>query len=96
VADEDCTHTHLLHEGIKPEALDYCPECVAKGDGWVHLRVCLTCGHVGCCDESPNRHARRHWHSANHPLIQSLEPGENWRYCFEDDVELPPGPMLRR
>jgi uncharacterized UBP type Zn finger protein len=95
MADEICAHTHMIREEEKPEALDYCPECVAKGGRWVHLRVCITCGHVGCCDESPNRHARRHYHSAGHPLIQSLEPGENWRYCYIDDVELPPGPMLR-
>ena len=95
MAEQDCTHTHMIREEEKPEVLDYCPECVAAGGRWVHLRVCITCGHVGCCDESPSRHARRHYHKAGHPLIQSLEPSENWRYCYIDDVELPPGPMLR-
>ena len=95
MASDSCSHTGLLAD-VVPEAQDVCPECVAMGAGWVHLRVCLTCGHVGCCDESPNRHARRHWHAAGHPLIQSMEPGETWRYCFIDDVELPEGPPLRR
>jgi len=81
---------------VTPDAQDACPECVAQGSFWVHLRVCLTCGHVGCCDESPNRHARRHYRSAGHPLIQSMERGETWRYCYADDVVLPDGQPLRR
>jgi CPA2 family monovalent cation:H+ antiporter-2 len=93
MAGDSCTHLGLLAD-VVPEALDVCPECVAMGAGWVHLRVCLTCGHVGCCDQSPNRHARRHWETSGHPLIQSLEPGESWRYCFVDDVALPDGPPL--
>ncbi len=95
MASDSCSHTGLLAD-VVPEAQDVCPECVAMGAGWVHLHVCLTCGHVGCCDESPNRHARRHWHAAGHPLIQSMEPGETWRYCFIDDIELPEGPPLRK
>lgn len=81
---------------VTPDAQGICPECVAQGSRWVHLRVCLTCGHVGCCDESPNRHARRHYRNAGHPLIQSMEPGETWRYCYADDVVLPDGQPLRR
>ena len=67
-----------------------CPECVATGSRWVHLRMCLICGSVGCCDSSPNKHASKHVASADHPIIRSLEPGENWGYCYEDDqwVEL--------
>jgi uncharacterized UBP type Zn finger protein len=90
-----CSHLGLLAD-VAPEAQDVCPECVALGDRWVHLRVCLTCGHVGCCDNSKNRHARRHYHAAGHPLIQSMEPGEAWRYCYADELVLPPGPLLRR
>ena len=92
---DQCSHTAMLAE-VVPEAQDVCPECVASGSGWLHLRVCLTCGHVGCCDQSPNRHARRHYNTAAHPLIQSMEPGETWRYCYADDTVLPDGPQLRR
>lgn len=64
-----------------------CEDCVAIGSDWVHLRVCRTCGHVGCCDESEYRHARAHWNSSDHPIISSMEPREVWTYCFiEDDL----------
>lgn len=63
---------------------DVCEQCVAMGDTWVHLRACLHCGVVGCCDNSKNRHARKHWEELDHPLIQSIELGESWRYCFPD------------
>lgn len=59
-----------------------CEDCLRTGGQWVHLRLCLTCGHVGCCDSSPNRHASAHFHSTRHPIIQSLEPGEDWRWCY--------------
>jgi uncharacterized UBP type Zn finger protein len=62
-----------------------CEECLKTGDSWVHLRLCETCGHVGCCDDSKNKHASAHFHSTNHPVIKSLEPGENWLYCYVDD-----------
>ena len=90
-----CTHLDEIDTGVVPDAPDFCPECVALGDSWVHLRVCLTCGHVGCCDQSKNRHARRHFHATQHPIVQSYEPGENWRYCWIDDTELPPGTAFR-
>jgi CPA1 family monovalent cation:H+ antiporter len=63
-----------------------CEECLASGDSWLHLRRCLACGHVGCCDSSPNRHATAHHRSTRHPVIQSFEPGETWRYCFLDEL----------
>jgi CPA2 family monovalent cation:H+ antiporter-2 len=95
-ADESgCTHVGMMAD-VTPEANDVCPECVALGDQWVHLRVCMSCGHVGCCDESPNRHARRHYMRAGHPIIGSLEIGETWRYCFIDDAVLPDGRPLRK
>lgn len=61
-----------------------CEECLATGDSWVHLRLCLTCGHVGCCDSSKNKHATRHFHATGHPLVTSLERGERWAWCYAD------------
>ena len=63
-----------------------CAECVKLGTPWVHLRLCLTCGHVGCCDSSPMRHARAHAGVIGHPIVRSLEPGENWRWCYVDEA----------
>lgn len=63
-----------------------CPECIAQGLHFVHLRLCLTCGHVGCCDSSPGRHATEHWTVHGHPVIRSHEPGEDWRWCYEDQA----------
>jgi Zn-finger in ubiquitin-hydrolases and other protein len=102
---DDCTHLDsvTLHE--LPESSDGCVECLASGGRWLHLRICLSCGHVGCCDDSPNRHARAHAHGEGHPIIRSLEPGEEWSWCFIDEVamllpqvrgttRIPPSPML--
>lgn len=61
-----------------------CPECVKLGDTWVHLRMCLTCGHIGCCDSSKNQHATKHFQSSGHPLIRSAQPGEAWMWCYLD------------
>jgi uncharacterized UBP type Zn finger protein len=66
-----------------------CEECLKAGGRWVHLRLCLTCGHVGCCDSSPGRHATGHYHQADHPVIASFEPGERWAWCYVDEEELP-------
>ncbi|WP_424187053.1 UBP-type zinc finger domain-containing protein [Actinokineospora sp. G85] len=65
-----------------PSTQDGCEDCLADGTSWVHLRLCLTCGKVGCCDSSPQRHASRHAAAVEHPVIRSLEPGETWRWCF--------------
>ncbi len=67
---------------------DGCEECLKTGSQWVHLRLCLTCGHVGCCDSSPGRHARKHAQTRKHPIVQSFEPGEDWRWCFVDEAEV--------
>ena len=67
-----------------------CEDCLRIGGTWVHLRLCLQCGHVGCCDQSPNKHATAHFHADHHPLIQSFEPGEDWMYCYVDDVMMEP------
>ncbi len=61
-----------------------CQECRETGDPWVHLRLCMTCGHVGCCDSSPNKHATRHFHATQHPVLKSFEPGESWAWCYRD------------
>lgn len=83
-----CDHAHSVTV-VHPDSLDTCPECVAQGDSWVHLRVCMTCGHTGCCDSSPNRHATAHAQSSAHPVIRSLEPGEAWAYCYVHDRTAP-------
>ena len=82
-----CTHQAEIKKGVKPRTKG-CEECLKMGDTWVHLRMCLECGHVGCCDSSKNRHARAHFHETEHPLIQSAERGEDWRWCYIDEVYL--------
>jgi uncharacterized UBP type Zn finger protein len=66
-----------------------CEECLATGDTWVHLRMCLVCGHVGCCDSSKNKHATRHFRDTRHPVIRSFQPGEEWGWCYVDELYLP-------
>jgi len=78
-------HAEMIR-AVEPSTQDGCEDCLREGSGWVHLRLCLTCGHVGCCDSSPRRHARGHAAQAGHPIVRSFEPGEDWRYCFIDDV----------
>ena len=82
-------HCNHLKESpkAKPRA-EGCEECLKMGDDWVHLRACLQCGHVGCCDSSKNKHATRHFHATRHPLIQSIERGEDWMWCYVDEVVL--------
>ncbi|MDX6309375.1 MAG: hypothetical protein QOI06_2421 [Nocardioidaceae bacterium] len=81
---ETCTHLETVRS-VAPSG-DGCVECLQTGGQWVHLRRCAECGHVGCCDSSPNRHATAHFHSSAHPLIQSFEPGEDWYYCYVDEL----------
>ena len=78
--------THLDFVVTDAANTNGCKECLEMGDTWVHLRLCRTCGHVGCCDDSPNRHATAHFRSTDHPVIQSYEPGEDWWYCYRDDL----------
>ena len=84
------TCTHLDHVQITelPAAVDGCEDCLAAGTLWLHLRICLECGHVGCCDSSPQRHASAHANAAQHPIIRSLEPGEDWSWCFVDGLAM--------
>ncbi|HEY0379190.1 MAG TPA: UBP-type zinc finger domain-containing protein [Pyrinomonadaceae bacterium] len=79
-----CTHLAQIHE-VTPSARG-CEDCLKMGGSWVHLRLCMSCGHVGCCDSSPNRHATKHFHQKQHPIIKSFEPGEEWGYCYVDDA----------
>lgn len=81
----ECEH---IEEAGNPEPRtpQGCEECLKSGSGWVHLRLCLSCGHVGCCDSSPNKHATKHYHGTRHPVIRSFQPGEAWRWCYVDEV----------
>ncbi|GAB2930993.1 ubiquitin carboxyl-terminal hydrolase 14 [Nonomuraea fastidiosa] len=80
------TCEHLAQAGDPPaKTPDGCEECLSLGWPWVHLRRCLECGHIGCCDSSPGKHATAHFHETEHPVIQSFQPGETWRWCFVDN-----------
>ena len=83
-----CTHLDQAKLTDLPPTVAGCEDCLKTGDPWLHLRICLECGHVGCCDDSPNRHATGHAAETGHPLIRSLEPGETWSWCFVDEVGL--------
>jgi uncharacterized UBP type Zn finger protein len=80
---------HLNDRRPVPPRGDGCEECLQLGLPWVHLRLCLSCGHVGCCDSSPGRHATAHYRQIHHPVIASFEPGERWAWCYVDEAELP-------
>ena len=80
----DCPHVAQLGPEPAPSTTQGCEDCLAAGSSWVHLRLCLSCGHVGCCDSSPQRHATKHFHEIAHPVMRSFEPGETWRWCFVD------------
>lgn len=84
----ECGHLAGL-PGPTPPATE-CEDCVREGTQWVHLRRCLTCQHVGCCDSSPQRHATAHWHTTTHPVVASAEPGEHWAWCYADEALLVP------
>ncbi len=80
-----CEHLESAPSVVSPITPDGCEECLRDGSSWVHLRLCLSCGHVGCCDSSPNRHASKHFKGTDHPVMRSFEPGEAWRWCFVDN-----------
>jgi uncharacterized UBP type Zn finger protein len=81
-----CAHLQGADPAPTPTTPEGCTECLAGGGRWLHLRLCLACGHVGCCDQSPGRHATAHFHSTDHPLIRSYEPGEDWWWCYPDQL----------
>lgn len=89
-----CTHLNQVL-AVEPRTPAGCEECLGMGARWVHLRLCLSCGHIGCCDSSPNKHATKHFHASHHPLIRSFEPGEDWGWCYPDQLLLEPAPMAR-
>ncbi|HEY2203132.1 MAG TPA: UBP-type zinc finger domain-containing protein [Pseudonocardia sp.] len=92
---DTCTHLETVVETQPSD--DGCHECLRDGGRWVHLRICQSCGHVGCCDSSPGRHTTAHHHETEHPLVRSFEPGEDWFFCYPDNVAFevdgaPPAP----
>lgn len=100
-----CTHLDQIAVRELPASVDGCEDCLRTGSKWLHLRICLMCGHVGCCDDSPERHATAHAQTASHPVIRSLEAGEQWCWCYVDEVgfvlrdvrgrtHIPPSPLL--
>lgn len=84
-----CTHLDRV-AAVTPSALG-CEECLKDGSRWVHLRLCRTCGHVGCCDSSPSRHATAHFHATGHPVIEGYDPPEGWSWCYLDRIEVDVG-----
>lgn len=99
-----CSHLdHVLVTSLPAEVAG-CEECLASGSPWLHLRICLECGHVGCCDDSPNKHATAHARGTGHPIIRSIQPGEDWSWCYPDELlmripqvqgepRIPPSPL---
>jgi uncharacterized UBP type Zn finger protein len=101
-----CTHLEEVEVRELPAEVAGCEDCLQSGSKWLHLRICLSCGHVGCCDNSPGRHATAHFHETSHSLIRSIEPGEEWSWCYVDEVamvidgvegetRIPPSPLLQ-
>lgn len=101
-----CSHLDRVELTELPPSVAGCDDCLRDGGKWLHLRICLTCGHVGCCDDSPARHATAHAHATAHPIIRSLERGEEWCWCYVDEIafglsgvhgttHIPPSPLLR-
>lgn len=82
-----CTHLDQIRD-VEPGTPDGCEECLRTGDTWVALRECLFCGHIGCCDSSKNKHATAHFHETNHPIMRSFEPGQHWRWCYVDEMNV--------
>jgi len=80
-----CSHLDTIKD-VTPITPNGCEECLKMGDSWVHLRLCMACGHVGCCDQSKNKHATKHAHATGHPIVKSFQPGEDWMYCYPDDL----------
>ena len=81
-----CEDLRMVWPPVHPDAVGVCPDCVEEGTAWVHLRMCRICGHVGCCDSSPRRHASAHFEQTGHPVMRSIEPGEDWRWCFVHQI----------
>src|SRR4051794_15028247 len=89
-----CMHLKRVRD-VRPRTPDRCEECLRYGSWWVHLRLCLTCGHLGCCDDSPNTHATKDFRKTQDLLIQSFEPGEDWGWCYVDDASVEAAPLQK-
>jgi hypothetical protein len=83
---DGCSHLDSIEVLEVPEGIEGCEECLELGTRWVHLRMCQSCGHIACCDSSPNRHATKHAKAVGHPIVRSAQPGEEWSWCYEDEV----------
>ena len=83
---DQCTHLESIEVTAVPDEIAGCEECLKEGTRWVHLRMCQSCGHIGCCDNSPRRHATAHFNETEHPIIRSAEPGEDWSWCYVDEL----------
>ena len=81
-----CTHLNQIEVTELPASIAGCEECLKTGSRWLHLRMCMSCGKIGCCDSSPNKHASRHAREAGHPIARSAEPGEDWSWCYVDEL----------
>jgi uncharacterized UBP type Zn finger protein len=86
VSSKSCSHLDQIDMNVTPSSTEGCSECLKTGSRWVHLRECMICGEVGCCDNSPNRHATAHFHATGHPIIRSIQPGEKWFWCYVDEL----------
>ena len=86
---QQCRHLAEVRE-VAPLTPQGCEECLRTGGRWLHLRLCQECGHVGCCDNSPGKHATKHFHSSGHPIMRSFEPGEDWSWCYVDELFIEP------
>lgn len=89
MAKKTCQHIDEVRD-VQPRTPDGCEECLAAGGQWVHLRLCQECGHVGCCDSSPGKHATKHFHRSGHAIVRSFQPGEDWSWCYVDQLFMEP------
>jgi hypothetical protein len=81
-----CTHLGEIRVTTLPTEIEGCEDCLKTGGSWLHLRMCEICGHIGCCDQSPNKHATAHFHATSHPIMRSAQPAEDWSWCYVDEV----------
>ena len=80
-----CSHLETIEITKLPDEVEGCEDCLRTGGRWVHLRMCQACGHIGCCDSSPNRHASAHFEESGHPIVRSAQPDEEWSWCYVDE-----------
>lgn len=88
INNKSCTHIENVNQDTKPNTPNGCEQCLQMDSDWVQLRLCLSCGHVGCCDSSPNKHATKHYHQTEHPIIRSYQSGQDWEWCYVDKITM--------